>query len=97
MNKSLAFLSICQKLNKKMWIRSVIVPDINDNDAYIEKLSSFIKPLNNIEKVELLPYHTMAISKYKELGIDYSLIDTKAMDNDKTKELQSQLYDLIKI
>ena len=65
---SLKFLDKCQSLNKKMWLRQVIVPNINDNIEYIEKLANFIKPLKNIEKVELLPYHTMAIEKYKTLN-----------------------------
>jgi pyruvate formate lyase activating enzyme len=97
MSKSLEFLNTCQKLNKKMWIRSVIIPSINDTDEYIEGLAYFIKPLSNIEKVELLPYHTMGVSKYKELGIDYSLIDTKAMNIEKVKALQEKLNKLLNL
>ena len=42
-NESLKFLKKCQKLNKKMWLRQVIVPDINDNETYINELAEFIK------------------------------------------------------
>jgi pyruvate formate lyase activating enzyme len=97
MNKSLEFLNLCRSLNKKMWIRSVIVPGINDTEEYIESLAEFIKPLSNILKVELLSYHTMGVSKYKELGIDYSLIDTKPMGIDKTKKFQEKLNKLLNI
>ena len=65
--ESLYFLDICQKMNKKMWIRQVIIPGINDNEEYILKLKDFISKLKNIEKVEFLPYETMGIPKYKEL------------------------------
>lgn len=85
--KSLEFLETCQKMNKKMWIRQVIVPGINDNIEYINKLKKFIKPLKNIEKVELLPYHTMGVQKYEKLNIPYRLQETPEMDKEKCKEL----------
>lgn len=85
--KSLEFLDECQKQNKKMWIRQVIVPEINDNKEYIESLKKFLKPLKNIEKVELLPFHTMGFEKYKKLGIQNPLEDTKALEQEKLEEL----------
>lgn len=90
-DESLKFLNVCQKLNKKMWIRQVIVPHINDNEEYIKSLSKFIKPLKNIEKVELLPYHKMAISKYKSLNIPYKLENTNDMDTEKCQKLEQLL------
>lgn len=85
------FLNYCQNINKKMWIRQVIIPGINDNKDYILELKKFIKPLKNIDKVELLPYHTYGIQKYKKLGIDYSLNGVPAMDEDKIKDLYQLL------
>lgn len=90
-NKSLEFLDYCQKINKKMWLRQVIIPGINDNIEYINKLKEFIKPLKNIEKIELLPYHQLGVSKYKQLGIPYKLEKTKAMDKNKCDELYKVL------
>jgi len=88
---SLNFLKTCQKKNKKMWLRQVIVPGINDNEEYILKLKEFIKPLKNIEKVELLPYHTMAINKYEELNIPYRLKGVLDMNKERCLELQNLL------
>lgn len=90
-DKSLEFLNFCQSKNKRMWIRSVIVPGINDTDEYINELGNFIKSLKNIEKVELLPYHKMAIPKYEKLEIVYPLGNTTAMSLDKIKILQDKL------
>ena len=90
-NRSLEFLNICNKKNKKMWVRQVIVPGINDNEEYINKLALFLKNIKNLEKVELLPYHTMGVNKYKDLNIDYKLKDVKAMDKIKCDQLQKIL------
>lgn len=90
-DESLKFLDVCQKLNKKMWLRQVIVPNINDTEEYIYKLSDFIKPLKNIEKIELLPYHTMAIKKYEKMNIPYKLGDTIDMDIERCKYLENLL------
>ena len=63
---------------KPVWIRHVLVPGINDNKEKLEELHSFISTLENVERVEVLPYHGMAIEKYEKLGIPYSLKDTKS-------------------
>ena len=88
---SLEFLKTCQKKNKKMWIRQVIIPGYNDNIEYILEVKEFIENLKNIEKVELLPYHTMGITKYRELNITYRLEGTPDMDKEKCNELQKIL------
>ena len=74
-----------------MWIRQVIVPKINDNEKNILELKKFISKLKNVEKVELLPYHTMAIDKYKKRGIEYKLTGVEAMNKEKCKKLEKLL------
>lgn len=91
MDKFKEFLELIQTLNKKIWIRQVIVPGINDNKEYILGLKKYIKNIKNVENIELLPYHTMAIEKYKKLNIDYVLKDTKDMDINKCLELEKIL------
>jgi len=56
-----------------MWIRHVLVPEVSDKDEYLDQLADFIKTLKTVEKVEVLPYHTLGIFKWKELGIKYPL------------------------
>ena len=90
-DESLKFLNKCQEKNIKMWIRQVIVPKINDNEKNILELKKFISKLKNVEKVELLPYHTMAIDKYKKLGIEYKLTGLEVMNKEKCKKLEKLL------
>ena len=61
--------------NKDMWIRHVLVPGITLNDEYLNKTKEFIDTLNTVKKIEVLPYHTMGIVKYENLGIEYKLKD----------------------
>ncbi|MBO5099794.1 MAG: pyruvate formate lyase-activating protein [Treponema sp.] len=66
------------EIKKPIWIRHVLVPGITDNDEYLMQTRDFIKTLSNVERVEVLPYHGLAITKYKDLGIDYVLKDTES-------------------
>ena len=77
--------------NNKLWIRQVIMPGVNDNEEYILKLKEYIKQFNNVEKVELLPYHTLGLEKYKKLNIDYKLSYMEPMDKERCKELEELL------
>ena len=67
---------------KDMWIRHVLVPGYTNNDNDMKKLSEFVKSLKTVKPFEILPYHTLGVFKWKELGIDYSLEDV----NPPTKE-----------
>mgnify|MGYP005809940443 FL=1 len=85
------FLETCQEKDKKLWLRQVIVPGYNDTKEDVLKLKAYIKNIKNVEKVELLPYHSMAKEKYKNLGIKYRLDDVVDMDKEKCKQLEKIL------
>lgn len=61
------------EIGKPVWIRHVLVPGINNDRESLEKLSAFLKTLNNVERLDILPYHTLGVFKWKELGIPYGL------------------------
>lgn len=58
---------------KPVWIRHVLVPERSDQDVYLMQLHDFIQTLTNVERVEVLPYHTLGAFKWKELGMEYPL------------------------
>ncbi|MDD6445573.1 MAG: pyruvate formate-lyase-activating protein [Lachnospiraceae bacterium] len=62
---------------KAMWIRHVLVPGITDDEGQLKRLRKFIDTLNTVERVEVLPYHTLGVFKWKELGIPYRLEGVK--------------------
>ena len=85
------FLADCIAKNKKLWLRQVIVPGINDDEKHMKLLKEFASKIPNVERIELLPYHSMGKSKYEELKIEYRLGDTPNMDKEKCKELENLL------
>ena len=85
------FVKVLNESNKKVWIRQVIVPTINDTEEYIKDLKKYISKIKNIEKVELLPYHTMGVDKYKKLNIKYRLENVPEMDKEECERLNSLL------
>ena len=87
------FLELCQKLEKKLWLRQVIVPGINDTEEYILELKKYIKNIKNVERVELLPYHLYGVEKYKKLGISYRLDGVPAMKKEDLEKLNQILQE----
>lgn len=86
-DETLKFIEVCNKLKKKIWIRQVIVPGIMDNDQYLDELVQFVRKIDNVEKIEFLPYHKLGNEKYDKLGIINPYRDKSAMDEEKCNKL----------
>ena len=87
MEKVREFIKVANKMNKKFWLRQVVVPGIMDNNEYLEKLANYLKQFNNIEKIEFLPYHKLGKEKYDKLGLKYKCENIPEMEKDKCGEL----------
>ena len=79
------------EIGKPVWIRHVLVPGLSDFDEDLDKLGEFIKSLRNVEKVEVLPYHTLGKFKWENLGIKYTLEDTNPPSADRVKNAQVRI------
>ena len=66
----------------KMWVRHVLVPGVSDDEKDLKALKKFINTLKTVEKVEILPYHTLGKFKWDELGLDYELNNTPTPTNE---------------
>jgi len=91
LEESICFLQECENRSIPVIIRQVIVPGINDTKENILELKKILKPYKMIEKIELLPYHTMAKEKYEQLNKEYVLKDTKDLSIDKIEILKKYL------
>ncbi len=80
----------CSKTNKKLWLRTVVVPGINDTEKDMDEYAKFVNCFK-FEKYELLAFHTMGFFKYENLNIENPLSNTKALDKSKLDELQKYL------
>lgn len=76
--RTLAFAKFLSDRKKPMWIRQVLVPGLTDDEEDLKKTRAFLNTLETVEKVEVLPYHTMGVVKYEKLGIEYPLKDVEA-------------------
>ena len=65
--------SYLDEIGKPVWIRHVLVPERSDYDEYLIRLDEFLHSLHNVQRVEVLPYHTLGVFKWETLGIPYKL------------------------
>ena len=71
-----AFAEYLKRIGKPVWIRHVVVPGITFQREELLALGRYLKTLTNMEKLEVLPYHSMGKVKYDSLGIEYPLLGT---------------------
>ena len=79
-----------QEINKRTWVRFVLVPGLTDDPKNIKGVASFITGMQNVEKVEVLPFHKLGEYKWEELGYKYRLKNTqlpKPEDVHKAKQI----------
>ena len=71
--KELEFAKYLSDNNIKMWIRQVLIQGYTDDEKDLIKLKEFIDTLHTVEKVQILPYHSMGKYKWEKLGLKYGL------------------------
>lgn len=76
---------------KAMWIRHVLVPGITDDEEQLTSLRKFIDTLKTVERVEILPYHTLGVFKWKELEIPYQLEGVEPPTEEQVKRAKELL------
>lgn len=79
-------------IGKDMWIRRVLVPNLTNDDNELNNLYSFISSLKTVKKVEILPYHTLGIFKWENLGIKYPLEGYKPPTKEEVEKAEKILH-----
>lgn len=83
-------------IHKPVWIRYVLVPGLTDDPEDLRKTADFISTLNNVRKVEVLPYHSMGAYKWEKLGYPYHLKDVKSPSPEEAQNAQDLLRSALK-
>ncbi len=86
------FAHYLSDIKKPTWIRHVLVPKLTDSEESLKKTKELVDSLKSVEKIEILPYHSLGKSKWEKLGIDYPLKDTPAPTDEEVKLAESILY-----
>ena len=89
----LAFARYLAEKNIPVWVRHVVVPGITDDPALLARLGAFIGTLPNVKALDVLPYHIMGVSKYKQLGIPYPLEGVEPATQTQAKEAKKIILD----
>ena len=80
--KTLKLARHLDERNIPVWLRHVLVPGITDSEENLSKIGEFAASLNNVERIEILPYHTMGVHKWENMGLDYELKDVRDVEAD---------------
>jgi pyruvate formate lyase activating enzyme len=74
-------LQLLMKHRKKTQIRIPVIPGFNFSNEDMQAICNFLIPLKKrIERIDLLPYHTIAQNKYKRFGITYKMEGVKGLN-----------------
>lgn len=87
-------LAMADKMNemgKEMWIRHVLVPGLTDGKEDLKALRKKLDEWTNVSRVEILPYHTLGLFKWENLGIPYSLEGVPVPTEEQVKEAEEIL------
>lgn len=75
-----------------MWIRHVLVPGLTDDADGLREMDTFIRGLRTVERVEVLPYHTLGRFKWEQLGIPYTLDEARIPTKEEVLRAEELLH-----
>lgn len=73
---------------KHMWIRHVLVPGLTDEESGLIALREFIQTLQNVDRVEVLPYHVLGVPEWERLHIPYTLRNVNPPTEEEVKRAE---------
>lgn len=84
----LATLDYCEKTEKPVWIRHVLVPGWTLDEDKLQKLAAFLRPYKCIKRIDLLPFHKMASFKWANLNLTDPLAGTSEPSAEEVEKAQ---------
>lgn len=86
-----AFAKYLDTKGKPMWIRHVLVDGYTNDEEELKKVREYLDTLHNVERIEVLPYHTLGVTKYEKMNLEYPLKDVQATSKEDTKKAKEIL------
>lgn len=77
---------------KAMWVRHVLVPGLTDGEAELREMDDFLRSLKTVRRVEILPYHTLGLPKWQQLGIPYTLEEAVPPTSEEVQRAEDLLH-----
>ena len=77
---------LCE-LNENLVIRFPVIPTITDTETNLNALASFVRTLPNTPLLHVLPFHPLAIEKYRRLDKPY-LLENVTSTPERLEEVQ---------
>lgn len=90
-DNNLAFLDKLEERGIRTWIRHVVVPGVTDDDNWLIRLGEHVGRYKCVEKIEILPYHTLGTYKYEKMGMRYRLDGVPALSPERAVEIRNML------
>ena len=90
-------LDLLMKSKKRVIIRIPLIQDITDTDGNLNDLRRIISSHSKIERVDILPFHNIAKSKYERFGKTYTLGSAETYDNAKAEQIRRFFQEMIPV
>ncbi len=74
-----------------IWIRHVLVRGYTDSPEHLKAIGEFMAGIKTVKAIDVIPYHTLGIMKYKELGIPYRLDGVEPTTNEELLAAKKQI------
>lgn len=86
----LAFLDEAERRGVAVWLRHVVVPGLTDDDGLLGDILEFAKSRPSVKRIEWLPYHTLGVFKYEQLGLRYALEGVDALSAERAEDIRTR-------
>ncbi|MBR4868108.1 MAG: pyruvate formate lyase-activating protein [Clostridia bacterium] len=93
----LAFARYVSQKEIPLWIRHVCIPGVTDGEEDLQELGAFMATLPTVKALDVLPYHTLGVNKYEELGITYPLQGVSAATKQQANQAKTRILEEFKL
>lgn len=86
---TLDFMEYLHEMKKTVWLRYVLVPQFTDDEADLRQWAAYTSQFENIQRVDVLPFHQMGMHKWEQLGKNYELKDVPTPTPEEVKKAEA--------